>query len=146
MRVSYFYRLERNKYCGLILDCNYQQGYVDVFMPKYLPSFLQKMMHDHPSRLQRAPHKWTGPAYGQKCQFIKTHPSLPTLNDELTNIIQQQIGWEKRELGGKQWRAAEIKRPEWSARCHAFATWHRRTHYYTNKPVWTPLDKKKWLK
>ena len=32
------------------------------------------------------------------------------------------------------------------ARCHVLATRHRRTHYYTNEPVLTPLDNKKWLK
>ena len=49
-------------------------------------------MHGHLSGPQRAPHKWTVSAYGQTRQFAKTHPSLPILNDELTNIIQQRIG------------------------------------------------------
>ena len=50
------------------------------------------MMHGHLSGPQRAPHKWTIPAYGQYRQYVKTISSLPILNNELTNIIQQKTG------------------------------------------------------
>ena len=61
-------------------------------MPKFLPSFLKKMMHDHPAKPQRAPHKWTVPAYEQKRWYAKTLLSLPIRNNELTNIIKQKTG------------------------------------------------------
>ena len=50
------------------------------------------MMHDHSSKPKRSPHKGTVPAYGQKRQYTKTLPSLPIINNELTNVIQQKTG------------------------------------------------------
>ena len=45
-----------------------------------------------PKRLQRAPHEWTEPVYGQKRQFAKTLPDLPTLDKFQTSLIQQKAG------------------------------------------------------
>ena len=36
-------------YCGLTLDWNYRQGYVDVSMPNTVPRALQRFGHVHPS-------------------------------------------------------------------------------------------------
>ena len=59
-------------------------------MQKYIPSFLPKMMHNRPSRPQTAPHKWTAPTYEKKREYAQIFPSLPILNNKLTNIIQQK--------------------------------------------------------
>ena len=50
------------------------------------------MMHNRPSRPQTAPHKWTAPTYGKKREYAQIFPSLPILNNKLTNIIQQKTG------------------------------------------------------
>ena len=53
---------------------------------------MKKYNHLTPKKPQRAPHQWTTPAYGQKRQYAKTNPDLPTLSEKLTNIIQQKTG------------------------------------------------------
>ena len=56
-------------YCGLTLDWNYKDGYVDISMPKYVSAALLKFQHQKPARPCHAPHKWTRPAYGKQTQF-----------------------------------------------------------------------------
>ena len=56
-------------YCGLTLEWNYKESYVDVSMPHYITKALHKYKHPMLIRPQYAPHWWTQPAYGQKIQF-----------------------------------------------------------------------------
>ena len=64
-----FYEITVNKqgtsFCGLTLDWNYQEGYVDVSMPGYIAKKLKKFQHPIPAKPQYAPHKWIKPAYGK---------------------------------------------------------------------------------
>ena len=61
-------------------------------MLTYIPKFLKKINHPKPKRLQKAHHEWTEPIYGQKRQFAKTRPELPTLDKLQTSLIQQKAG------------------------------------------------------
>ena len=65
---------EGRNYCGLNIDWNYQQGYVDISMPNYVYKALKKLAHPVPLRPQHAPHRWAQTAYGKKSsmplQFI----------------------------------------------------------------------------
>jgi hypothetical protein len=45
-------------YCGLHLQWNYQNRYVDVSMPNYIAKTLQKFQHPQPAKAQHAPHDW----------------------------------------------------------------------------------------
>ena len=56
-------------FCGLNLDWNYKQGYVDISMEDYVILALQKLQHKFPKRPQLAPHEWTEPIYGQTRQY-----------------------------------------------------------------------------
>ena len=44
-------------YCGLTLDWNYKDGYVDVSMPRYVVDALQQFQHTKPTRIQYTPHR-----------------------------------------------------------------------------------------
>ena len=45
-----------DKYYGLQLKWNYPQGFVDVSMPTFIKSILEKLQHPPPSKPQHSPH------------------------------------------------------------------------------------------
>ena len=47
---------EGRKYCGLTLEWNYKEGYVNVSMPQYVTKASQKYKHPAPIRTQYTPH------------------------------------------------------------------------------------------
>ena len=79
-------------YCGLTLDWQYPQGYVDISMPGYIHKSLQKFRHPLPKRPQHAPHQWVKPNYGQKVQYALPPSSLPILDKAGTRRIQSING------------------------------------------------------
>ena len=83
---------EGKNYCGYTLDWNYEQGYIYVLMPTYVPNMLEKYNHPKPTRRQRAPHAWSSQSYGQKRQYAKIQPDLPSLHQHRVTAIQQKTG------------------------------------------------------
>ena len=78
-------------YCGLKINWNYDNGYVDIEMPNYVTKTLKKLKHPQPKKPITAPHEWTKPAYGRKPQLapIDNTPKLP---DDEKKRIQQIVG------------------------------------------------------
>ena len=62
-------------YCGFTIEWNYEKGYVDIYMPKYITALLQKLQHPKPAKPQYAPHPWVVPAYGQRIQVATVEKS-----------------------------------------------------------------------
>jgi len=62
-------------YCGMNLQWNYDQEYVDVTMHDYVDRALAKYNHTPPQRPQHAPHAWLEPKYG------KQGPQVPANKD-----------------------------------------------------------------
>ena len=54
---------EGTLYCGITLDWNYDERWVDVSMPAYIPAMFHKFRHTKPRRRQDAPHEWDKPLY-----------------------------------------------------------------------------------
>ena len=79
-------------YCGLKLNWNYNDGYVDISMPGYIPKLLHKLQHVIKKYPQFAPHQWTTPAFGRKRQYAKCEPDLPVLNKKETKKVQMIVG------------------------------------------------------
>ena len=52
------------KFVGITLNWNYEQGYVDASMPGYIEKAMQRFTHPIPKKPQAAPSKWTAPDYG----------------------------------------------------------------------------------
>ena len=69
-------------YCGLTLDWNYKDGYVDISMPKYVSAALLKFQHQTPARPCHAPHKWTHPAYVKQTQLAPPPDNSALLQTE----------------------------------------------------------------
>jgi hypothetical protein len=78
-------------YCGITLDWNYEQGYVDLSMPGYVKNALVKFRHCLPDTLQHAPSHYTAPIYGSKVQYETTDTTAP-LDADGTSFIQQISG------------------------------------------------------
>jgi hypothetical protein len=85
--------MKGENYCGLKLEWNYKEGYVDISMPGYVQAALHKFQHKPPARPCRAPHKWNTPVYGRTTQFAKEPDSsglLPHKSD--ITRIQSIVG------------------------------------------------------
>ena len=48
---------EGNNYCGLTMNWNYKEGWVDVSVPDYITKTLSKFQHKQPSHPQYSPHQ-----------------------------------------------------------------------------------------
>ena len=79
-------------YCGLSLQWNYNNGFVDISMPGYIPKLLHKLQHKITKYPQFSPHKWTQPAFGKKRQYAKNEPESPALNKQDTRKVQMIVG------------------------------------------------------
>jgi Reverse transcriptase (RNA-dependent DNA polymerase). len=66
-------------YCGLTLQWNYDEKYIDISMPGYIQKVLTKFQHPPPRRKQDAPAPWSQPAYGQRIQYAVDEWMTPAL-------------------------------------------------------------------
>jgi hypothetical protein len=79
-------------YSGLTLRWNYDEKYVDISMPHYIPAMLHRFQHATPAKHQGAPHAWTTPTYGAKVQYANQPDDSPILPGSEITKIQQQVG------------------------------------------------------
>ena len=79
---------EGTLYCGLTLDWNYDERWVDVSMPAYIPAMLHKFRHHKPRRRQDAPHAWDKPLYGASVQFAENDDDSTPLSPAQINRLQ----------------------------------------------------------
>lgn len=80
------------QYCGLTIQWNYQQRYVDISMPQYIPSELQKLGHIPPTTPQHSPHQHTVPRYGQCIQYAPDDDDSPLLRPKQITYVQSVLG------------------------------------------------------
>ena len=75
--------------CGLSIKWNYPKKYVDILMPGYITSTLERLQHPKPAQPQHALHQWTQPAYGLKLQLapINGTPKLRKNWNSLCSIM-----------------------------------------------------------
>ena len=88
-------------YCGFTIEWNYENVYVDISMPKYIPALLQKLQHPKPAKPQYAPHPWVVPAYGQHIQMATVDESKK-IDSKGIQHVQSIVGlllYQSRELG-----------------------------------------------
>jgi hypothetical protein len=79
-------------FSGLTISWNYEQKYVDISMPHYIPAMLHKFQHARPTKHQGGPHTWTTPSYGTKVQYAPSDDDSPILSPSDITTIQQKIG------------------------------------------------------
>ena len=79
-------------FCGITLNWNYQQKYVDLSMPGYIKNVLHKYQHTPSRRKQYSPYPYQHIIYGQKVQKPTPLDNTPALNAKDTKYVQQVIG------------------------------------------------------
>ena len=84
--------MEGWNFCGLRLEWNYKEGYVDISMPNYVQKKLIKFQHNKPTRPQYAPRKWLKLAYGKKLQYAPPPDDSELLAAEGITRIQSING------------------------------------------------------
>jgi hypothetical protein len=74
------------------LDWDYKNKPVDLSMPGYIKSALNKFQHPPPTRPENAPHTWIPHIYGAKTQYIKDQQDSLLLPQKDVTHIQQLAG------------------------------------------------------
>ncbi len=74
------------------MEWHYDQGYVDVSMPDYVPKALKKFQHSPPLQPQFSPHQWHRPNYGARIQYATTPDSSPALDKYGKKYVQSVVG------------------------------------------------------
>ena len=54
------------KYIGLTIDWNYSKENVDISIPEYMSTALDRLLYPKPKRLQYSPYRWSVPDYLKK--------------------------------------------------------------------------------
>ena len=79
-------------YCGITLDWNYEQRYVDLSMPKYIGNKLHEFLHLKPAQAQHAPYPATERRYGKAAQDSAPPDDTPDLLATGKKRVQQIVG------------------------------------------------------
>jgi hypothetical protein len=66
-------------YCGLQLDWDYKNKFVDLSMPGYIKAALHKFQHPTLTRPENAPYTWSLSIYGAKTQYIEAQKDNPLI-------------------------------------------------------------------
>ena len=75
---QYHIEVEGTHYMGLTLDWNYDQGFVDVSMPGYIPKLLNRLQHKSPTRLEYSPRDHYPLVFPKKVNASSYHcPTIP---------------------------------------------------------------------
>ena len=78
---------ERKLYCGITLEWNYENGWVDILMPGYIQKVLQKYKHEKPPHPQHSPYVIVPKKYGKDAHDpIPPDESPPATAAEVKHI------------------------------------------------------------
>ena len=83
---------EGQNYFGLNFDRNYAKKYVDISMPGYIPTKLQKLQQKLPELAQDPPHTRKKYVYDKHTQLATQKSSAPKINSTDTNCVQSING------------------------------------------------------
>ena len=78
-------------FCGLHLNWNYDEGWVELSMPGYVKRALLRFQHPNPSRPEHAPHAWNKPDYSSQPPTVEIDLSAP-LDKAGIKRLQEIVG------------------------------------------------------
>ena len=81
-----------SNYCGFKIKWDYQKRFVDISMPNYIQSALQKYDHKKPKKPEYAPFRYNRPIYGRNHQIIEAEQPLDILPKKQITTVQSKIG------------------------------------------------------
>jgi hypothetical protein len=73
-------------YCGITLEWDYVNHWVDLSMPGYVAKALLRFQHPRPLRPAHAPSHWHRPEYGAKVQYTTPNTSALLTPAETLNL------------------------------------------------------------
>jgi hypothetical protein len=79
-------------YCGITLDWNYEEGWVDISMPGYIKKVLQKYQHEAPTKPQNSPYHIQPKKYGIGAQDTIPTDETPAATIEEIKYVQGVVG------------------------------------------------------
>jgi hypothetical protein len=79
-------------YCGLTLEWDYKNRTVNLSMPGYIKTALNKYQHASPARPEHGPHTCNPPIYAAKTQYVANETTGPDLSDKDVHKLQQLTG------------------------------------------------------
>lgn len=79
-------------YAGITLIWNYQERWVDDWMPGYISKLRQKFSHKMPARPEHSPYKAPPRVYGAGAQDTVLSDKTAKIDDTQIKIVQQVIG------------------------------------------------------
>ena len=79
-------------YCGIKLEWNYNERYMDISMPKFVPEKRHKFVHPQPKRPQHAPHPAPEIRFGRSAQEPRPPDSSPPLPPTGKTRVQKIVG------------------------------------------------------
>jgi len=79
-------------YCGIGLNWNYDQGFVDTNMKKYTLKNLRKYDHEKPRKPQDCPYLPYPKKYGAAAQEVTPEDTSPPLDQEGKTFVQKVVG------------------------------------------------------
>ena len=83
---------EGKLYCGITLDWNYEEGYLDISMPGYIDKLRARYKHEMPNRPQHSPYKAPPKVYGKAAQDTIPDDITAKLDGKRVKAIQQVVG------------------------------------------------------
>ena len=79
-------------YCGITLEWNYQEKWVNLSIPNYIDTLIRKFQYQPSKKLQYSPFPWNKPTYGESKKYPTPTDMSPTLDKKDIMRIQQIIG------------------------------------------------------
>jgi Reverse transcriptase (RNA-dependent DNA polymerase) len=84
--------LTGNKYCGLHIDWDYENGTCDISMPGYIERALEQFAHKYDGKPEKAPEPYDPIDYGAKIQYAIQPDTTPLLDAGQKKRIQEILG------------------------------------------------------
>ena len=78
-------------YCGITLDWNYDEGYVDISMPGYIKRLLAKFKYE-PKKRRYSPYPVEPRKFGKASQEPMPEDTLPLVDEKRKRLVQQVVG------------------------------------------------------
>jgi hypothetical protein len=83
---------EGTLYCGITLKWDYEHRTVDLSMPGYVQTALDKFKHAKPRLATNTPSKWNQPIYGKQSQLTNPADATAAMTNDQTKMLQRVVG------------------------------------------------------
>ena len=82
---------ESNLYCGITLDWNYEEGYLDISIPGCTEKLIQRVRHEKPKKPQHNPYQDPPQIFGTSAQNTVLPKKSAELDERIFRRVQQVI-------------------------------------------------------